>query len=125
MNVFIDVLFNMKICFGLSAGLVDTYINGVIVKTFIGDGFIGLLSGINTLTAVLSAGPYAWICNRYPRWGKWTVMVGGGVCFLFAAVPLLVMSDESIAQWPFIIFYFIIHGQIVSYASLLNLIKLY
>ena len=60
-----------QICFGFSSGLVSTYINGVIVTTYIGDGYIGLLSSLVTLAAVISAGPFAYICNRYRTRGKW------------------------------------------------------
>ena len=32
------------LCYGFSSGLVSTYINGAIVTTYIGDGYIGLQS---------------------------------------------------------------------------------
>ena len=62
-----------QLCFGFSSGLVSTYINGVIVNTYIGDGYIGLLSSLITIAAVISAGPFAYICNRYRTRGKWVM----------------------------------------------------
>eukprot|EP01035_Chromulina_nebulosa_P027608 gene27608-36332_t len=99
-----------QLCFGFSSGLVSTYINGVIVTTYIGDGYIGLLSSLVTLAAVISAGPFAYICNRFRTRGKWVVMEFGGFCFLCSGLPLLVFSDEFIARWPVIVTYFLIHG---------------
>ena len=63
-----------QLCFGFSSGLVSTYINGVIVNTYIGDGYIGLLSSLVTLAAVISAGPFAYVCNRYRARGKWVMI---------------------------------------------------
>ena len=104
------LLVPFQLCFGFSSGLVGTYINGVIVNVYIGDGYIGFLSALITLAAVMSAAPTAYICNHYHMSGKWVVMMIGGFCFLLGGLPLLIWSDRYIAQWPFIVFYFIIHG---------------
>lgn len=114
------LLIPYQVCFGLSAGLVDTYVNGVIVKTYIGDGYIGLLSALITLAAVLSAGPFVWISNRWPRRGKCFVMLLGGFCFLWAGLPLLIFEDAFIAKWPFVIFYYLVHGNFFSWSELVR-----
>jgi hypothetical protein len=68
-----------------------------------------VLFGLTSLSAVLLAGPFAWISNRF-SWGKWTIMVGGGTCFVVGGGALLVADDAKIAQWGFIVPYFMLHG---------------
>ena len=79
-----------QLCFGFSSGLVSTYINGVIVNAYIGDGYIGLLSSLVTLAAVISAGPFAYVCNRYRARGKW-VMIPFFLLSTFAYTNVLCM----------------------------------
>jgi hypothetical protein len=97
------------VCFGISAGFVDTYIHGVIVTNYIGDGYIGLLSGISILTAVLLAYPLAYISNNLHN-GKYYVMLFGGICFALGGFIVLILNDETIAKWSIILPYFMIHG---------------
>jgi hypothetical protein len=52
----LQLLVPFQLSFGFSAGFVSFYVNGVIVNHFIGDGYIGLLNSINTLSAVFCAG---------------------------------------------------------------------
>ena len=80
-----------QLCFGFSSGLVSTYINGVIVTTYIGDGYIGLLSSLVTLAAVISAGPFAYICNRYRTRGKWVIHF----------LPIVPVDDACLEIGPF------------------------
>mmetsp|Transcript_16746 Transcript_16746/g.28079 ORF Transcript_16746/g.28079 Transcript_16746/m.28079 type:complete len:531 (-) Transcript_16746:1223-2815(-) len=98
-----------QLCFGLNAGFMNTYITGVVVNDYIGDGYIGLLSGLAIIAAVLLAGPYAYISNRYSD-GKMFIMVFGALCFAFAGLTVLVMTNRNIAQWDFIVPFFLIHG---------------
>ncbi len=98
-----------QFCFGISAGFVNTYVMGVIVNSYQGDGYIGLLSGLSTLSAVSLAKPFVYLANNYPQ-GKWMIMMFGAVCFAWAGLPLLFLSDASIAQWGFMVPYFLIHG---------------
>ncbi len=108
-NRVLQLMVPYQVCFGISAGFVDTYINGVIVNRYIGDGYIGLLSGLSILVAVLLAYPLAQISNRV-RHGKYYIMVAGGVCFACAGLPLLFFSDRTIGQWAFLVPYFAVHG---------------
>ncbi|RYH24037.1 hypothetical protein EON65_17125 [archaeon] len=103
------LLLPYQLCFGFSVGLLDTYVNGVIVSKYIGDGYIGLLAGITTLTAALLASPYSLCANRLSD-GGYLVMILGGLCFCIGGVMLVVLSDQELAYWPIIITYYVIHG---------------
>jgi MFS family permease len=105
----LQLLLPFQISFGFSAGLIQTYINGVIVKDYIGEGYIGLFAGIVTLTAFIIAQPLAIISN-VPAFGKELIMTVGGLSFAFGGLLLLVLSDKLIASWPIIILYYTIHG---------------
>jgi MFS family permease len=105
----LQLLIPYQICFGLSAGLVDTYVNGVIVNHYIGEGYIGLLSGLVTLTAAILSGPFAMIGTKY-TFGNSMIMIFGAVCFALGGLILLTLNDSQISTWPVIIFYYIIHG---------------
>eukprot|EP01031_Cornospumella_fuschlensis_P033034 gene33034-39962_t len=103
------LLLPYQLCFGFSVGLLDTYVNGVVVSKYIGDGYIGLLAGITTLTAALLASPYSLCASRLSD-GGYIVMILGGLCFCIGGVMLVVLSDEELAAWPVIITYYVIHG---------------
>lgn len=105
----LQLLLPYQVCFGFSSGLINTYVTAVIVKESLGDGYIGLLAGISTLTAVLMAAPIAYFSN-YVKHGKAYVMVFGALCFLFAGLPILITNNETIGNWNFIVVYFMIHG---------------
>jgi hypothetical protein len=105
----LQLLIPFQICFGLSASFVDTYVCGVIIHSYIGDGYIGVLSASNTVTAVLLAVPYAYFSNSIKH-GKSIIMVFGCLFFAWTALPMLFFSDEFISQWSFIVFYFVVHG---------------
>jgi MFS family permease len=106
----LQLLIPYQVCFGLSAGLVETYVNGVVVGPLLGDGYIGLLSGTVTLTAALLAMPTAMFANRWVAHGRSALMVLGAVAFSMGGCMLLVWSDESLAVWPVIIWFYIFHG---------------
>lgn len=110
-NRLLQYILPFQVCFGLSSGLVNIHVNAQIIKPYVGDGYIGLFGGISTLTAVLLSAPMAWLANRYKNTGKWILMVTGCVCFLFVAVPLAFMSNESIgASISFLVFYYCFYG---------------
>eukprot|EP01038_Epipyxis_sp_PR26KG_P004711 gene4711-6614_t len=108
-NRLLQLLIPFQITFGLSSGFVGTYVNGVIVKNYIGDGYIGALSGLSTLVAVLASWPFAYISNNFIH-GKWFIMVTGGICFIFTGLPVLCIPDNIFGTWLVLIPYFIIHG---------------
>lgn len=105
----LQLMLPYQICFGLSAGFIGYYINSSIVSKYVGDGYIGILSALTAFAAMALALPYAEIANNY-KYGKWYVMMFGGICFFLAGFPLLVASDQQIAHWGYLVVYFIIHG---------------
>lgn len=105
----LQLLLPFQICFGFSAGFVSYYINSFIVAKFIGDGYIGSLSAMSTLSAVILSWPFAKICNHFEN-GKWAVMIFGCLAFLFTGLSVLVLTNEQIGNWGFLSAYFILHG---------------
>ena len=105
----VQCLIPYQVCFGLSSGFVNTYVTGVIVNDGLGEGYIGFLSGLATVAAVLLAGPFAMVSNSC-KGGSWYVMVLGSVCFCFAGAAVLCMTNESIGRWEVIVPYFLVHG---------------
>jgi MFS family permease len=108
-NRAMQLMLPYQLCFGFSAGLVNSYILGVVVKVHIQDGYVGLLSGITALTAGVLSMPFALLANRYAR-GRWAVMVFGALCFAFAGAVVLCLSDEVLSSWVWIVTFFVIHG---------------
>jgi len=106
----LQLLMPYQICFGLSAGFVNSYMTAKVVAVYLGDGFIGLMSAIATLTAVILAWPYARIATTYREQGKWYVMIIGGCCFLFSGLSVLCLTDAQMSSWGFLVTYFIIYG---------------
>jgi MFS family permease len=98
-----------QITFGLASGFVNYYVNRVIVSGSVGDGYIGLLSALSTLAAVVLAFPLASIANRYES-GKYYVMVFGGMCFVYGGLSILLFNESHMGNWAFLLTYFIIHG---------------
>lgn len=105
----IQLLMPFQVSFGLTAGFFGYYINAFIVAVYVGDGYIGFLTGISTFSAVILSIPYARISN-HARYGSWIVMSFGALCFALAGFPLLLVSNQQMSSWPFLVFYFIIHG---------------
>jgi MFS family permease len=98
-----------QISFGLSSGLMNYYVNGFIVKTYIGDGYIGILAAIATITAALSAFPYTWLANT-PSLGKPYIILFSILCFFLNGLLVLVFSNEELGSWAVMVPFFIVHG---------------
>eukprot|EP01040_Poterioochromonas_malhamensis_P006017 gene6017-6466_t len=105
----LQLLLPYQMSFGLSAGLVQSYVNGVIVKDNVGEGYIGLLSGLIPLTAVAIAQPLALLATSFSS-GSRAIMLTGALCFAYGGVALLCLSNHVIAQWPVLVLYYVIHG---------------
>lgn len=105
----LQLLLPYQMSFGLSAGLVQTCVNGVIVKDNVGEGYIGLLSGVITLTAVAIAQPLALLATSFSS-GSRAIMLAGALCFAYGGAALLCLSNHVIAQWPVLVLYYVIHG---------------
>ena len=95
--------------FGLSIVFMGNYITGEIVNNYIGDGYIGLLSSLTTLSAIILAAPMAYISNHYNH-GKWAIMVIGGCCFVFEGLSVALLSKDQVGSWGFVVVIFLVHG---------------
>jgi hypothetical protein len=105
----LQLLLPFQFCFGFSSGLVNTYVLGVIVREYLYDGYVGILSGLMALTAAVVAWPFSAVSNRY-RHGRAGVMVLGALCFAFGAGAVLCFSDAQLAQPAFMVIYFVVRG---------------
>jgi MFS family permease len=99
-----------QVCFGFSACFVGYYVNRNIVAKYIGDGYIGLLSGLSTLCAALLSYPFGYISNMSGGRGKWYVMIFGALCFCLSGLGPLILTDEKLANWYLIVTYYCAHG---------------
>ena len=99
-----------QVCFGFSACFVGYYVNRNIVAKYIGDGYIGLLSGLSTLCAALLSYPFGYISNMSGGRGKWYVMIFGALCFCLSGLAPLLLSDKELAKWHLIVIYYCAHG---------------
>lgn len=104
-----QLLLPYQISFGFSASFIGYYINSNIISNYLGDGYIGFLSAVSTVAAVLFTYPLALIANKY-SYGKFYIMIFGMLSFFFSGFPLLIMSDKEISEWFFLLLYVIIHG---------------
>lgn len=84
------------------------YINRVIVADTYGGGYVGLLMAIDTLSSALSAHPMSAISNALQS--KWHIMIIGCCCFFFQGISLLLLSDNFIAQWRYLVPFYLVHG---------------
>ena len=110
-NHLLQLMLPYQICFGLSAGFVGYYINNDVVATYIGDGYIGVLSALSTFFASLLSYPFAIISKSlYGKGGKYYIMIFGSLCFCSTGLGPLCLSDSQLSKWNVIIFYYILHG---------------
>ena len=106
----LQLLMPYQVCFGLSSGFVSAYVTAKVVSPYLGDGYIGLMSALSTLTAFSLAWPYARLATWYQHRGRWAVMMLGAACFLYTGLSVLCLSDEQMASWPFLVSYFCFYG---------------
>ena len=87
------LLIPYQICFGLHTCFIGLYVNRKIVAGHLGDGYIGMITAVATITATVLAAPYAKISNIS---SKYFIMVFGAICFAFCGSVLLIFSDEQV-----------------------------
>lgn len=108
-NRLLQYITPFQLAFGLNGVFLDSYVCGVIVKNHIGVQYIGVLSGLLSITSVLVTAPYYYLAY-YVNHGKYYVMMFGAICFASTALPVLLCSNATIGHWYFVSWLFIIHG---------------
>lgn len=98
-----------QVCFGLTSGFVNTFINGSVVKGGLGEGYIGFLNGISVLTAVLLAAPLACLSNSLLH-GNWFIMVFGCLCYSFLGLTVATAPLHLLQRWDVMVVYFVVLG---------------
>jgi len=110
-NPRLQLMLPYQLTFGFSSGFIGFYVMKNVVGANLGDGYIGLLSALGTLTAVILAWPFEIISKRFSGRGKWYVMVFAAGCFAMVGMPFLLTSnDASLGSWTFVVPYFIVWG---------------
>ena len=106
----LQLILPYQISFGLSAGFIGFYINKNVVAAHLGDGYIGILSGLSTLCASLLAYPSAILSKYFNGEGKYYIMILGGLCFCTGGLAPLCLSNIELSKWHIVVFYYFIHG---------------
>jgi hypothetical protein len=104
----LQLILPYQICFGFSSSMVNAFITSQIVSRYIGDGYVGFLSALTTLTAVGCSYPFTTITNNFTH-GKYWIMIGGGVSFLLVGLAVF-MGKHNLGTWGTLVFYFFIYG---------------
>ena len=110
-NPRLQLMLPYQLTFGFSSGFVGFYVMKNVVGANLGDGYIGLLSALGTLTAVVLAWPFEIVSKRFSGRGKWHVMIFAAGCFALVGLPfLLTSSDAALGSWTFVVPYFLVWG---------------
>lgn len=105
----LTLLLPFQLAFGFVASYMQYYVFGTVVADSdqLGGTYIGLLSAIIACTGALTAIPAGALANKY---GKSVLMVTGGMCFTLAGFTFLVVSNDDLGTWAYIVPYLIIFG---------------
>lgn len=97
-----------QICFGLSSGLTNYYVNKYIVAAKYGDGYVGLLAAIGISSSALAVYPITVLCNKTGN--KAVVIVAGCLMYMFGGTLILILPNSTISEWSWLIPLYVSHG---------------
>lgn len=108
----IQLLLPFQMCFGLSTGLFAFFVNARVVSDHIGSGYIGLLSALATLCACMVGPLSGYIASNQETlpYGRFTIMVMGGLCYVMQGLTVLSASTSRLSVWSTVVFLYMIHG---------------
>ena len=109
-NRLLQLMLPYQISFGLSAGFIGFYINNNVVAAHLGDGYIGILSGLSTLCAALLPYPFAILSKYFNGEGKYYIMIFGGLCFCTGGLAPLCLTNIELSKWSIVVIYYVLHG---------------
>ena len=97
--------------FGITTALFAYYINSDAISDsdHLGTVSLGFLEAFSYFVAVISAYPYAYIANAFERGQDWVIQFGS-VAFLSCGVLLLVLTDNQLGTWNYIILAKFLYG---------------
>lgn len=93
-----------QMSFGFTSVVINFYVLGTVVKN---KQYVGLLSAVVVYAGAMSAYPFARLSRYY---GKDTIIFVGNICMLLIGLILLVVTDEQLEHWTFMIPYLLIAG---------------
>lgn len=105
----LQLLLPFQVTFGFAAGMVNGYMNGVVVKDSLGDGYIGLFSGLITLIAALIAYPCEYYSNKYKN-GALHIIILGASLFGFNGFMVSLMPKYIISNIACILLFYLSFG---------------
>jgi MFS family permease len=97
-----------QICFGLSSGLINYYVNKFVVAETYGDGYVGLVMAVDTLASAVAVYPITHFSNLF-RNKSFSIYLGCLIYFLNASL-LISLPNSKVAKWEYLIPLFVSHG---------------
>lgn len=106
----LQLLIPYQISFGFSFVMINYLVGGFVVSRYLGDGYIGILWAIATITAAVSSRLYGYIGNA-PNLGRWYVMMFSCVC-MFVNGCIILLPAWILGTWFILVPYYVIHGAV-------------
>jgi len=105
----VTLLFPYQLAFGYSAGYVNYYIYGTIIKDHpsLGTGAVGVLSALVVFIGAIVTLPTAYSANR---WGKNKVLIFCTFCIISVGWPVFFFTNIQLGSLPIMIFMLIFYG---------------
>lgn len=101
------LLLPFQLCFGLSSGLINYFINRYVVAANYNDGYVGLVMALDTLSSAAAVYPVTYASQKL---SKSSMIILGCSIYIFHGCLVVFMSDSEISQWKFLIPLFVTHG---------------
>jgi hypothetical protein len=97
--------------FGITTALFAYYVNSDAISdsSNLGTVSLGFLEAFSYFVAVISAYPYAYVANSFEKGQDWVIQFGS-VAFMSCGVLLLVLNNEQLGTWNYILFAKFLYG---------------
>ncbi len=105
----LQLLLPYQFAFGFGVAYVNAYMNGTFIAGYLGDGYIGSLSALITVTAAIISLCYARGAIVYKN-GAYYAMMVGGAAFLYTGLSVLVTTSDTVGTWNFLGVFYCIYG---------------
>jgi len=102
------LLIPQNAAFGFASGFCAYYVNGKIVKPYLGTSNIGYLTSISAGCAALGSLVFGWCATRMGS--KTPVMYLGTVCYVGFAALFAFLEPSALGKWPILIVLYVLFG---------------
>lgn len=105
----LSYLLPFQVAFGFASSFVPYYIFGTVVSgsVHLGPAYVGLFSALIDISGALISTPAAKFANKY---NKLLVIIIGGCCFVVMGFSFLVLSDDALGHFIYIVPVLILYG---------------